>query len=115
MIIRPATPDDMANLLIAFWRGRDGLSKANHDLLVHWMTVTPTGPRRLKRAMPRNATVVHKTGTMPGTVNDAGIVLHGDDTVVVVVFTKKSTSKEQLREDDLAAVARAAYDAVISR
>lgn len=110
-----ATPDDMANLLIAFWRGRDGLSKANHDLLVHWMTVSPTGPRRLRRAMPKDATVIHKTGTMPGTVNDAGIVVHGDDTVVVVVFTKKGTSKEQVREDDLAVVARAAYDTVMAR
>lgn len=107
-----ATPEEMANLLIAFWRGRDGLSKAHHDLLVHWMTVTPTGARRFKRAMPSTATVVHKTGTMPGTVNDAGIVIDGDDTVVLVVFTKRGTSQEQLREADLAAAARAAFDAV---
>jgi hypothetical protein len=31
------------------------------------------------------------------------------------VFTKKGTSKEQVREDDLAAVARAAFDAVVAR
>ena len=109
-----ATPEDMAALLFAFWRGRDGLSAESHELLVHWMTVTPTGPRRIKAILPPGATLAHKTGTMPGTTNDAGIVTIGNDTVVLVVFTKKGTSKLELLEDDLAAVARAALDAVWS-
>ena len=110
-----STPDAMADLLVAFWQRKDGLSKESHDLLVHWMTVTTTGPRRLKRAMPAGAVIAHKTGTMPATVNDAGIVVTGDDEVAVVVFTKRGfTSKEQDREDDLAAAARAAYDAVLT-
>jgi beta-lactamase class A len=111
-----ASPRAMAELLVAFWQRKDGLSKDSHDLLVHWMTETPTGRRRLKRAMPEGAVIVHKTGTMPGTVNDAGIVVVGNDVVAVVVFTKRgSSAPEQDREDDLAAAARAAYDAVIGR
>ena len=110
-----ASPRAMAELLAAFWQRKDGLSKESHDLLVHWMTVTATGPRRLRRAMPEGAVIAHKTGTMPATVNDAGIVVTGDDEVAVAVVTKRGfTSKEQDREDDLAAAARAAYDAVLT-
>ncbi|MEA2462296.1 MAG: beta-lactamase class [Acidobacteriota bacterium] len=109
-----ASPDSMAELLLAFWQRRDGLTKESHDLLVEWMTDTPTGPRRIKAAMPANAVVTHKTGTMPGTANDAAIVTAGGQHVALVVFTKKGTSKLELIEDDLAAVARAAFDAVLS-
>lgn len=105
------TPDDMANLLVAFWNRRDGLSKESHDLLVHWMTVTKTGPRRLKSAFPQ-AVVIHKTGTIPGTVNDAGIIVIDDKATVIVVFTKRGTSAEGIREEDLASAARAAYNAL---
>jgi beta-lactamase class A len=42
--------------------------------------------------MPAGATIAHKTGTMPGTVNDAGIVVVDGETYVIVVFTKKGTS-----------------------
>ncbi len=110
-----ASPDQMAELLIAFWRGRDGLSKETHALLVEWMTITKTGPRRIKAAVPAGATVIHKTGTMPGATNDAGIVLAGEDEVVLVVFTKRCTKSEQLCESDLAAAARAAYIQVTKR
>jgi beta-lactamase class A len=110
-----SSPDAMAELLAAFWQRRDGLTKESHDLLVKWMTETPTGPRRIKAAMPANAVVTHKTGTMPGTANDVAIVTLGDEHVVVAVFTKKGTSELELREDDIAAAARAAFDAVMKR
>ena len=107
-----ATPDAMAGLLIAFWQRRDGLSKESHDLLVHWMTVTPTGPRRVKAGLPDGATFVHKTGTMPGTTNDVGIIVSTDGKhhIVLAVFTKGSlrdVTEEQ--EDDIAAIARKVY------
>lgn len=110
------SPDDMAGLLTAFWKGRDGLSKESHDLLVHWMTVTKTGPRRLKAAIP-GTTIIHKTGTMPGTTNDAGIVVSedGKEAVVIAIFTKRCTKETAVCEDDLAAVARAAYIEVTNR
>ncbi|HYH06660.1 MAG TPA: class A beta-lactamase [Thermoanaerobaculia bacterium] len=107
-----STPDDMAALLSAFWKGRDGLSRESHEFLVRLMIETETGKRRLKAAMPAGATIAHKTGTMPGTVNDAGIVVVDGETYVIVVFTKKGTSKEEVREEDLARAARAAFKAV---
>ena len=110
-----STPDDMAALLVAFWNRRDGLSKASHDLLMKWMVDTPTGMRRIRAVMPKGAVVAHKTGTMPGTVNDAAIVTSpdGKDHVVIVVFSKAGTSDEKVREDDVAAVAKKAYQHVI--
>jgi beta-lactamase class A len=105
-----SSPDDMAALLVAFWKGRDGLSRELHDLLVHWMTVTPTGPRRIKAGVPSGATVVHKTGTMPGTTNDVAIVTSDEGDIAIAIFTKSATSERAVIEDDIAAVARAAYE-----
>ena len=104
-----ATPDAMAELLVKFWQKRDGLSKESHDLLVHWMTVTPTGARRVKSALPTGATFIHKTGTMPGTTNDVGIIVSpdGKQHIAIAVFTKASrrdVTKDQ--EADIVAVAR---------
>lgn len=112
-----ATPDAMAALLATFWQRRDGLSRESHDLLVHWMTVTPTGPRRVKAGLPKGATFVHKTGTMPGTANDAGVIVSPDGRqhIVLVVFTKGSRrdiTKDQ--EDDIAAIARKVYAILIA-
>ena len=104
-----ATPDAMADLLVAFWQRRDGLSKESHDLLVHWMTVTPTGSRRVKAALPDGATFVHKTGTMPGTTNDVGIIVSpdGKQHVVVAIFGKASRRDvTREAEEDIAAIAR---------
>ena len=104
-----ATPDAMAELLVAFWKKRDGLSKSSHDLLVHWMTDTPTGKRRIRAGVSADAVVVHKTGTMPGTVNDVAIVVSpdGKQHIAIAIFTKGSkrdvTSEA---EDDIAAIAR---------
>ncbi len=112
-----ATPDAMAALLTTFWNRRDGLSKANHDLLMQWMIDTPTGARRIKAVMPKGSVVAHKTGTMPGVVNDAAIVTSPDEKnhYVIVVFSKAGTSPEKVREDDVAAAAKKAYDELSAR
>jgi beta-lactamase class A len=107
-----ATPDGMADLLVAFWRGRDGLSKESHELLVHWMTVTPTGPKRVKAGLPNGATFVHKTGTMPGTANDVGIIVSpdGKQHIAVAIFGKGSRRDVTAEtEADIAAIARKIY------
>ena len=111
-----ATPDEMAALLVKFWNRRDGLSKASHDLLMQWMIETPTGTRRIKSAVPAGSVVAHKTGTMPGVVNDAAIVTSpdGKDHVVIVIFSKAGTSPEKKREDDVAAVAKKVWDELVA-
>jgi beta-lactamase class A len=107
-----STPDDMAALLVAFWKGRDGLTPASHALLLGFMTASETGPRRLKAGMPQDSVVAHKTGTMPGTTNDVGIITSpdGEDHIAIAVFTKASKSDvTRDAEDDIAAITRAVY------
>lgn len=108
-----STPDAMAELLVAFWQKRDGLSQSSHDLLVHWMTDTPTGKRRIKSAVPAGATVVHKTGTMPGTVNDVAIIVSpdGKQHIALAIFTRGSKRDVTAEaEEDIAAIARMVYE-----
>jgi beta-lactamase class A len=110
-----ATPDDMAALLATFFRRRDGLSKTSHDLLMQWMIGTPTGVRRIKSAVPQGSIVAHKTGSMPGVVNDAAIITSSDgrNHVVLVIFSKAGAGDEKVREDEVAAAAKKAYDEVL--
>ena len=110
------TPNAMADLLAAFWKGRDGLSKASHAQLVEHMTKTKTGARRIKLALPAGAVLIHKTGTMPGTTNDVGIIVSPDgrDHIAIAVFTKASkTEDEKPAETDIAAIARNVYSRLV--
>jgi beta-lactamase class A len=111
-----ATPDGIRALLVGIWMGRDGLSKVSHDQLLQWMIDSPTGPRRIRALLPAGSVVAHKTGTGLGTLNDAAIVTSpdGKDHVVIVVLTKLSTSPEEAREDDVAAVAKRAYETLLN-
>ena len=101
-----ATPDAMLKLLLAIAERRDGLSKASHDRLLRWMTDTKTGPRRIKAGVPRGANVAHKTGTMPGTMNDVAII---DGRLILVILTKAAKSPDAHVERDIAAIAKALY------
>lgn len=107
-----ASPEDMAALLFAFWRGRDGLTSDSHELLMKLMIDTPTGPRRIKSAVPKDAIVAHKTGTMLGTTNDAAIVTtpDGANHFVIVIFTKRANAETEVAEDDIAAIAAKIYE-----
>jgi len=109
-----ATPDDMAALLLAFAQRRDGLSKESHELLMQWMIETPTSARRVKAAVPAESIVAHKTGSMPGVTNDVAVVTSADgkSRVVIAVFSNRSTGEVTVREDDIAAAAKAAFLAV---
>lgn len=104
-----STPDAMAELLLKFWNRKDGLSATSHELLVKHMTDSPTGPRKLRATLPQGWTLAHKTGSMPGTSNDVGILTSADGKthIVIAIFTKSRTSAEELADDDIAAAARA--------
>lgn len=90
-----ATPDAMAALLVRFWRNDVGLSKESHAMAVRIMTGTKTGLKRMKAVLPAGATLAHKTGTMPGTVNDVGVVtLANGRHIAIAIFTKEGTSEK---------------------
>ena len=106
------TPAAMLTLLERFHTRRLGLSPESHDLLVSLMTTTTTGQRRIQAGAPTGAAVAHKTGTLPGMVNDVGIVTspNGKDHVLIAVFTKGGkTSTMTQNERAVASIARAIY------
>ena len=103
-----ATPDAMADLLVAFFQKRDGLTAASHDLLMRFMTEGPTGAKRIKAAVPAGSIVAHKTGTMPGTNNDVALItLPNGDHVALAIFTKDSKRDLTVEaEEDIRAITR---------
>ena len=106
------TPAAMLSLLERFHSRRLGLSAESHNLLVNLMTTTKTGQRRIQAGAPSGAAVAHKTGTLPGMVNDVGIVTspNGKDHVLIAVFTKGGrTSTMTQRERAVASITRAIY------
>ena len=113
-----ATPDALVTLLLKMHQKKDGLSADSRKYLLDAMILTKTGPKRMKAAVPAAATLAHKTGTMPGTVNDVGIITSPDNRnhIVIAVLTKagrKSTLEE--REAVIADITRAVYEAFTAK
>ena len=112
-----ATPNGMVALLKAFHAGA-GLTSTSRERLRGWMTDTPTGPRRLKGALPAGTVVAHKTGTSNTTdgvtaaTNDVGLITLPDGRhLAIAVFVSDARGDEAAREGVIAGVARAAWDA----
>ena len=71
------------------------------------MDSTSRNPRRIGAGVPAGATVAHKTGTMPGVVNDVAIVTSSDGRrhLALVVFTKGPDTPDDDRPDRDALIA----------
>jgi beta-lactamase class A len=82
------------------------------------MIDTTTGANRIKALLPKGTVVAHKTGTMPGTANDIGIVTSADGKrhLLIAVFTKSATT-EKLDDCEraIAEIAKAICDDFWSR
>lgn len=106
-----ATPDAMADFLVALQRGA-GLSPESRRRLLEIMEGTSTGPNRIRALLPSGTTVAHKTGTGTPMTNDAGIVTlpDGKGTVAVVVFVRSTAGTPAARERVIAEIAREVYD-----
>lgn len=112
-----STPNAMVELLLKLWNKRDGLSAESHALLFQHMVDSPTGPRKLRAAVPQGWTVAHKTGSMPGTSNDVGILVSPDGKthIAIAIFTKARTSAEEVADGDIAEVTRAVLQEFTAR
>jgi beta-lactamase class A len=73
-----ATPDDMAAFLLKLQRG-ELLPRPYTDLLLDLLARAKTGPHRLKRRLPSDTVVAHKTGTTAVVINDVGIITLPDE------------------------------------
>ena len=111
-----ATPAAMVALLRALQEGR-GLSAPSRTRLLHWMTDTPTSPRRIKGRLPAGTLVAHKTGTsgtsagLTRATNDVGLItLSNGNHLAIAVFVSDSTADEATREGVIARIAQAAWE-----
>jgi beta-lactamase class A len=106
-----ATPDGMASLLAHVYFGA-GLSEESRAWLLDVMRGTRTGARRLKGLLPPDTPVAHKTGTMAGAINDAGIITlpNGSGHLVVAAFVNTLDVRTRTRERTIAEMTRLLYD-----
>jgi len=107
-----ATPQGMIALLKCMYEKRDGLSAESHEFAMKTMRETKTGAKRIISVLPKGATFAHKTGTMPGTMNDAGIITSPDGKhhLAVVVFVKSAKEKDEVVEAEIANLGKQIYD-----
>ena len=110
----PETPNGMADLLTKLYRHKAGLSAESEEILLRAMRETETGPHRLQGKLPPDITIAHKTGTMPGTLNDAGIITSPDGKhhIAIAAFTKGAKRNQEAQQEAvIAEIAKAVYDA----
>jgi beta-lactamase class A len=95
------------------------LSPANTALLFNWMQ--PTGlTNRLQADLPEGVRIAHKSGTsdvdngIAHATNDIGLItLPSGQQLAIAIFITDSTADQQARENVIAQIARATYDAGI--
>lgn len=105
-----ATPRAMIDLMVALRQGK-ALSPASSATLSGIMARCRTGLKRIKGMLPQDTPVAHKTGSLNGTGNDAGIVMLPDGrTFAIAVFVMKDRMGSEARDRIAAEAARAAYD-----
>jgi beta-lactamase class A len=111
-----ASPHGALQLLRSLHERR-GVSEQSQQLLLKFMTETPTGPRRLKGLLPNSVVVAHKTGTsgasggISAATNDIGLVtLPNGQHLAIAVFVSDSPADLVTRETVIAKIAKAIYD-----
>jgi beta-lactamase class A len=111
-----SSPEGAIALLTALHAG-DGISADHRELLLKFMTDTPTGPNRLKGLLPAGTVVAHKTGSggtrdgITSATNDIGIIyLPNGKHIAIAVFVSDSPADEKTREGVIAKIAKAVWD-----
>lgn len=106
------TPAAMLELLARLFSGTL-LKPASRGFLFDTMARCRTGADRIKGLLPAGTCVAHKTGTIGGTINDAGVIVlpDGGGHLALAVYTRDSTvNPYPKRERLLGEIARSLYD-----
>ncbi|MFZ2054119.1 MAG: ChaN family lipoprotein [Candidatus Aminicenantales bacterium] len=106
-----STPAAMNRLLEKIWK-KEILDPESCDLIISIMLRCQTGHGRIMGELPPGTVVAHKTGTIAGTVNDAGIIYLPDGLghVALTVFSKNFSDETEDVEKIIAEIARLIYD-----
>lgn len=106
-----STPRAMNRLLEMIFK-KEVLNEENCDYILSVMLKCQTGERRIKGDLPPGTKVAHKTGTIGGTVNNAGIIYLPDGLghVAITVFSKDTTKETSKAEEIIAQISRFVFD-----
>lgn len=116
-----ATPRTMGRLLAGLYQGM-WLSESSRRLLLAAMEETTTGRRRMNAALPDEAGLAHKTGTLSRTASDIGIFRLPDGRAIAAAIyvtgqsanlideARNKRTARKLRDERIAAITRALYD-----
>jgi beta-lactamase class A len=111
-VIQDQSSPKAMNRLLAMIFKKEILDEESCDHIISVMLKCQTGERRLKGNLPGYVQVAHKTGTIGGTVNNAGIIYLPDNLghVAITVFTKDTEDETREVEDIIAQISRFVYD-----
>lgn len=108
-----ATPDAMVLLLRMYDEKVSSIDDSGRRFIQDMLLHSDGGKNRIRASVQPNDAVIEKSGTMPGVVNDAGIIIVSDarHRILLAVFTKgwrktPSAKREQLIAD----ITRAVYE-----
>jgi beta-lactamase class A len=111
-----ASPHGALQLLRSLHERR-GLSEQSQQLLLKFMTETPTGPKRLKGLLPTTVVVAHKTGTsgasrgISAATNDIGLITLPDGRhLAIAVFVSDYQADLVTSETVIAKIAKVIFD-----
>lgn len=105
-----ATPRAMDDLLAGIRLGKL-LKPQSTALMLSIMDRCKTGKARLRAMLPPGTPIAHKTGTLNGLGNDAGVITLPDGRMfAITVFVMKDYRGHAARDRIMAEAARAAYD-----
>jgi beta-lactamase class A len=110
------TPLAMTQLLEIFYT-RPVLSDSSRNYLLHLMTTSGPGAKRLKGLLPAGTVVAHKTGTawtlggVTAAHNDVGIItLPNGNHIAITVFVSDAKATDAERDATIAKIAKAVWD-----
>lgn len=111
-----ATPQGMTLLLGTFYQ-QPVLSDSSRKYLLHLMTISGPGAKRLKGLLPAGTAVAHKTGTswtingVTAAHNDVGIItLPNGNHIAITVFVSDTRATASERDATIAKIARAIWE-----
>ncbi len=105
------TPDEMLRLLEMIVEG-EAASRESCDAILETMSRCQTGSYRIGKYLPREKMeIAHKTGSLPGIRNDAGVVtlLDSGERYIISCFTREAADV-YAAEEAIARASKAIYD-----
>lgn len=110
------TPNEMLRLLEMIVEG-EAVSRERCDAILEMMSRCQTGDYRISKYLPwGKSDVAHKTGSLPGIRNDAGIITIRDsgEQYILTCFTKEAADNFAA-EETIAKVSKSVYEHFTSR